>query len=181
MPKEHPFVLGGMAPAAQGADPEVPISSFWLGHILAQTLQEYVVVPGVIVRHREDGKQGGGIGVIHHRLFISMAIISKSWKGSAEVKFHPAPAATATHMGTAQAPWEQTCHHCPHPQLQVHSQVLSPWCWNGHRQSRVSLNPAGILPMTSAQWRLLIVLFAEIIWSSPWQPCTGGMPDFFPN
>lgn len=172
MPKEHPFVLGGMAP---GVPHQLPEAGAW-GQL--DMSRDNLLSLGVTVRHREDGKQGGGISVIPHRLFISVAMISESWKGSAEVKSHPAPAATATQMGTAQAPWEQSCHHCPHPHLQAR---LVPFVLGWPQQARVSLNLAGILPMTSAQWRLLIVLFAEIIWSSPWQPCTGGMPDFFPN
>jgi len=57
----------------------------------------------------------------------------------------------------------------------------SPSCWDDHGWAGVLLNSAGILPMPSAEWTLHLVLFKEIIKSSPWQPCKGAMPDFFPE
>lgn len=66
----------GPSLCAWGMAPREPGSCSWgapvpgHGHTLAQTLQGQFAVFGVTARHREDGKQGGGISVIHHRPFI---------------------------------------------------------------------------------------------------------------
>lgn len=177
--------MGGMAPAAQGAAPgvpqQIPVAGAQ-GHRGTSTAGT-VCCPCQTEGGRKAARWGGGTDVIHHRLFIRRGHDPRELEGSPEVKFHPAPAATATGhghspgpgtMGTDLPPLSPPTLAGPHP-------GSSPSCWDGHRQAGVSLNLAGILPMTSAQWRLLIVLFGEIISSSPWQPCMGGMPDFFPN
>lgn len=156
-PRTIPLCFGGWYPGSCSWGPPVP--GTW-GHLGTNTAGT------VCCLWCHCQAQGGWKAGWWHQCHSPQAVYhARGFKGSAEVKFHPAPAATASHMGTAlaQAPWEQSCHHCPHPHLQAHSSGSSPWCWDGHRHTRVSLNLAGILPMTSAQWRLLIILFAEII------------------
>lgn len=160
-----------------------PSSSAWLRHrdVSARALQEQFVASSVIVTRREGGKQ-----LVRVMASVSFATGKLSEGGhdprqsdgrvtwftwgeippSAESHGHkegysPGPGDCGNRPATTVPVLHLRAHH-PRPGSDGQTSSSSSH-WDDHGWAGVSPNPAGILPMTSAEWRLCIVLFKEII------------------